>query len=314
MKPFRFLFAVAFALTLTPLLAQTRERLDFDADWKFFRNDPSDLKGELDYNTVKPFLFSQKTDIEIDRGPIRVTGEPGGDVPATTPSFDDSSWRAVTLPHDWAIEGPFDINLPGETGKLPYEGVGWYRKHFTLPSSDEGRRISIEFDGAMSYSLIWVNGHFVGGWPYGYSSFAFDITPYVKIGGENVISVRLNNPRDSSRWYPGAGIYRDVWLTKTSPVHVKHWGTYVTTPDVSDDAATVDLKTTIQNDSDKPEQVTLAATICEWANGKPGAPVLSFPSVTVQAPNAGALQEIDTKTKMEHPKLWDTTHPNLREK
>ncbi len=116
-----------------------------------------------------------------------------------------ANWRKLNLPHDWAIEGPFDINDRGETGKLPYWGQAWYRKHFTLPAEDAGRDIVLEIDGAMSYSSVWINGHLAGGWPYGYSSYQTDLTPYVKTGADNVISIRLNNPRESSRWYPGGG-------------------------------------------------------------------------------------------------------------
>ena len=101
----------------------------------------------------------------------------------------------------------------------------------------------------MSYATVWLNGQLVGGWPYGYASFRLDLTPYVKPGGDNTLAIRLDNPRDSSRWYPGGGIYRNVWLEKTSPVHVDHWGTYVTTPQVSASAATVAIQTTVRNDS-----------------------------------------------------------------
>ena len=101
----------------------------------------------------------------------------------------------------------------------------------------------------MAYATVWLNGHFVGGWPYGYSSFQLDLTPYIKYGGENVLAIRLDNPHNSSRWYPGGGIYRNVWLTKTGPIHVGQWGTYITTPEVTKDAATVDVKATIDNQS-----------------------------------------------------------------
>ena len=133
----------------------------------------------------------------------------------------------MNLPHDWAIEGPFDQSLPGETAKLPYAGVGWYRKTFMLPASDKGRQIYLDVDGAMSYATVWLNGHFVGGWPYGYSSWRVDLTPFALFGNTNVVAIRLDNPPESSRWYPGAGIYRNVWLVKTAPIHIGQWGTQI---------------------------------------------------------------------------------------
>ena len=136
-------------------------------------------------------------------------------------------------------------------GHLPATGVAWYRKTFELDASDDGKSIFIEFEGAMSYSMVWVNGQIAGGWPYGYTSYELDITPYVQTG-ENTVAVRLDNPvpigtswdSGSSRWYPGAGIYRDVWITKTNPVHVAHWGTFIKTPNISNSSATIDLDIT----------------------------------------------------------------------
>ena len=177
------------------------------------------------------------------------------------PAFDDSRWRKLELPHDWAIEGPFRIELAGEMGKLPYKAIGWYRKNFTLDKSDAGRRIYIDFDGAMCYTEVWVNGTFVGEWPYGYNSFRFDLTPYVKFGEDNLIAVKLNTEKFDSRWYSGAGIYRNVWLTKTEQVHVGHWGTFVTTPEVSTVAAKVNVETTIENHTSVVKTVSVETSI-----------------------------------------------------
>jgi len=179
---------------------------------------------------------------------------------------DDSSWETVRVPHDWAIAGPFDrendfqlhirkqadvevgvLEMTGRTGGLPHVGVGWYRKGVHLPADVAGKRVRIEFDGAMSRSRGYCNGTLVGEWPYGYSSFAFDLTDVVKPGEENVIAVRLENKDHASRWYPGAGLYRNVRLVTLEDVHVAHWGTYVTTPDVSSELATVNLRTTIES-------------------------------------------------------------------
>ena len=134
-------------------------------------------------------------------------------------------------------------------GRLPTAGIGWYRKKLNIPAGDAGRSIFLDVDGAMSYSTVWLNGKLVGGWPFGYQSWRVDLTPHVKPGADNELVVRLDNPPNSSRWYPGAGIYRNVWLVKTAPVHVAHWGTYLTTPEVSQGSATVDLKVTVDNDS-----------------------------------------------------------------
>ena len=132
---------------------------------------------------------------------------------AERPTFDDAKWQEVRLPHDWAIDGPFDSKLNPHTGALPVSGTGWYRKSFTLPASLKGRYFTIEFDGAMSNAKVWLNGQELGGRPYGYSGFAFDLTRALKFGGEaNVLAVRATPEDRSSRWYPGAGMYRNVWL------------------------------------------------------------------------------------------------------
>jgi beta-galactosidase len=166
------------------------------------------------------------------------------DVEASATDFDDSQWRLLNLPHDWGIEGPFDLELPNRTGKLPWAGVGWYRKEFQCSETDLQKKVFIDFDGAMSDSNVWLNGEYIGGWPYGYSSFRLELTPHLR-KGTNVLAVRLDNKPESSRWYPGGGIYRNVRLVKTGPVHVDHWGIFVTTPVVSKASATVSVKTQV---------------------------------------------------------------------
>src|SRR5206468_12168829 len=128
--------------------------------------------------------------------------------------------RKVEVPHDYAIEGPFTTTGGGGMGRLPSAGVVWYRKRLNISASRAGKSTFLDIGGAMAYSEVWLNGRFVGGWPYGYASFRLDLTPYIEFGGDNVIAIRLDNPPDSSRWYPGGGIYRNVWLVKTAPVHV----------------------------------------------------------------------------------------------
>ena len=135
----------------------------------------------------------------------------------------------MNLPHDWAIKGPFvagdEAAIGGGMGRLPSPGVASYRKKLKIPASDVGKSIFLNVDGAMSYAMVWLNGTLVGGWPYGYSSWRLDLTPYIVPGGENQLAIRIDNPPNSSRWYPGGGIYRNVWLTTTDLVHVGHWGT-----------------------------------------------------------------------------------------
>jgi beta-galactosidase len=199
-----------------------RERISFNADWRFVKGDPNGAGGKLRYTNIRDWVlvtgssFTKDPNFAKKERPI---GNFGADVIYAQSRFDDRSWRLVTLPHDWGIEGPFDPQAPGGTGKLPFAGVGWYRKHFTISADDQSRQFYLNVDGAMSYANVWLNGHYIGGWPYGYASWGVDLTPYVEFGGDNVIVMRLDNPPNSSRWYPGGGIYRNVWLTETNPIH-----------------------------------------------------------------------------------------------
>ena len=311
MKIHTFFFSlVVFLLASLPPLgvaqessAAPRERASFNENWLFQKGDPSGETSSLNYYKnpeVKAAVIASSTNgLSPDQKTLGVT------VPFTQPGTDDSAWRKVTLPHDWAVEGPFDINLPGETGKLPYEGVGWYRNHFTLPASDQGKQISLEIDGAMSHSLVWCNGRFAGGWPYGYSSYRLDLTAFLKFGSENEISIRLENPVDMSRWYPGAGIYRNVWLVKTSPIHVAHWGTFITTPSVGEKEADVNLKITVENQTGKAAPASIANDILYQ-----GEKVASFPPQNLMIP-AGEKAVAEASTQVANPRLWDTRHPNL---
>jgi beta-galactosidase len=225
---------------------------------------------------------------------------------AEQPDFDDSQWRPQRLPHDWAIEGPFDPKLNPHTGALPVFGTGWYRKSFTLPASAKGKYFNIEFDGAMSNARVWLNGQDLGERPYGYIGFAFDLTPYLKFGGEtNVIAVRLTPEDESSRWYPGAGIYRYVWLDITGPQHVGRWGTYVTTPQVSDESGAVAVKTELRNRADAEARVVLR-TIALDANGREVARV----ETPATLPAHGA-QTVTSELKIARPQRWDVDHPYL---
>ena len=228
-----------------------------------------------------------------------------GEAPgAEQAGFDDSQWRTVRLPHDWAIEGPFDAHLDPHTGALPVFGTGWYRKSFTLPENAKGRYFRIEFDGAMANSTVWINGQELGGRPYGYIGFSFDLTPYLVFGGQtNVVAVRLTPEDNASRWYPGAGIYRNVWLDVTGPVHVGQWGTYVTTPRVTDGEAAVAVKTEIQNQSAAEAKVTLRTSIVDPA-GKAAGRTEAMATIA-----AGATATVPQNVTVAHPQRWDVEHP-----
>jgi beta-galactosidase len=230
---------------------------------------------------------------------------------------DDSSWQTVTIPHDWAIAGPFDMTIDmqkvtviedgdrgaklrtGRTGALPCFGIGWYRKALTISKADEGKRIFVEFDGAMSRSKVYLNGVYVGEWPYGYSSFSFELTKYIQFGKENVLSVRLENKEESSRWYSGAGIYRNVRLVKTTPVRIANWGTYITTPAVTDQKGEVNIKTEIDGDG----AIQLVTEIFDANGEKVGSAVANK-----KADGSATLEQI---IKVNNPNLWSIESPNL---
>jgi beta-galactosidase len=230
-----------------------------------------------------------------------------GDAPgAEQAAFDDSHWRRVRLPHDWAIEGPFSEKLNPHTGALPVFGTGWYRKHFTLPASEKGRYFTIVFDGAMSNAHVWFNGKELGERPYGYSSFAFDLTPYLKFGGaDNVLAVRLAPEEDSSRWYPGAGIYRNVWLDVTGPVHVAEWGTYVTTPEVTESKAQVKIATEVENSTTTNKVVAVSSEVFDEQGHMVG-----FGTKTLPVPGNGSITSNMT-VEVPQPQRWDIDRPYL---
>jgi len=224
--------------------------------------------------------------------------------------FNDNNWKKLSLPHDWAITGPFRIELEGATGKLPWKGIGWYRKHFKLPAADAGKQIFVDFDGAMANAKVWLNGKYVGTWPYGYNSFRMDLTPYIKAGQENVLAVRLDTENWDSRWYPGAGIYRHVWLVKTKQVHIGNWGTYITTPEVSKTSATVKMDVTIDNQGESVVNASIQTDVFELdRNNKQGAKITSFNKSVVNI-DPGKSNVITTQAMVKNPKRWDLLSPN----
>ncbi len=291
-----------------------RARLSLDAGWRFWQNDPADAGDRLKYDNLKFLILPATTEFLKNSGPAqgRFLGEkPPGDISYAQNTFDDSQWRAVNLPHDWAIAGPFKQEYPGSTGKLKWWGVGWYRKHLEIPATDAGRKIYLDVDGAMAYATVWLNGRMVGGWPYGYASWRVDLTPFVKFGGDNLLAIRLDNPPDSSRWYPGGGIYRHLWLVKTAPVHVAHWGTFVTTPEITANEATAMIQVKLDNDSDADATVTLDSQIFELnADGSQGKPVPAAPLHNQEIKIAAHQPETMTAgIKFSNPKLWSLENP-----
>jgi beta-galactosidase len=326
---------------VTDMLTQSlRERISINDDWRFFKYDshaeadtliydvrpdideveearPADaepteaVEVETTQRVLKPWILPTGNDFIKDpaKRHVRPEGNPGGDFPFVQGNFNDSDWEAVDLPHDWAIQGPFMAGwgapVGGGMGRLPNHGVAWYRKDLHISESDAGRSIFLDIDGAMSYAMVWLNGHLVGGWPYGYSSWRVDLTAYVAPGGENQLAIRLDNPNNSSRWYTGGGIYRNVWLTKTNPVHIGHWGTSIKTPGVSKASATIDMKVSIDNDSGREVRVKASTKIYALdAAGMRTGDVVTRIQTREAIISAGDSDTIAASGTIQNPRLW----------
>ena len=313
----RFLILLSFVLIVgrDAVCANTsmvRERININRDWRYQIDDPDGVGAALHYSRLKPYLLPCANDfIILGKRYQRPEGNPGENIAYVKSDFDDSEWRHLNLPHDWAIEGPFNIDYNGSTGKLPYWGIRWYRKTLELSQDDAGKQIYLDIDGAMSYASVWCNGQYVGGWPYGYASFRLDLTPYIKAGQKNVLAIRLDNPDDTSRWYPGRGIYRNVWLVKTSPVHVEQWGTFVRNQQVDSEIAVMEMGVNIENHAGKDVQVKLQTSV--YLQGKYGRPVGE--EVTQSMTKDIAIKKDSWSSarfqfKVDKPKLWDIDTPN----
>lgn len=229
-----------------------------------------------------------------------------GDFPgAERPDFDDSSWRVVDLPHDWSIEGtPHPDHPSGAAGGFFPGGIGWYRKRLRIPEDLGDRHLLVEFDGVYMNSRVWCNGRLCGERPYGYSSFAYDVTPLVRPRQQACLAVRVDNSRQkNSRWYTGSGIYRHVWLTLAGPIRVAHWGTYVTTPEVSSEKAVVQCAVTLVNDSSTREDVEVHGWILE-------ANPVARARVRCRC-EKGETSTVTLRLELRRPRRWAPNTPHL---
>ncbi len=242
----------------------------------------------------------------------------GDAVGADQPAFDDTSWRALDIPHDWmiegvpgtdpsAMEGPFDKNSPaGVTGGSLNAGIGWYRKTFTLPTSAKDKHVVVLFDGAYMNSQVWLNGKLLGSRPYGFSSFYYDLTPAAHFGDEkNVLAVRLDVEQPCCRWYSGAGLYRHVWLITTEPVHLAQWGTYITTPKTSTTGADVRVRAHVHNDGSTGAEVALTIRLLDSSGKEVGH------QEATQSAAANGDAAFDQTLSVSNPQLWSCDSPVL---
>lgn len=318
-----------------------REKISLSDNWAFYRYDIAEKADSLIYDirpeiaqageylvadakpteavettasaaVLKPWILPTANPFikDSEKHHIRPAGDaPGKDFPFVQPDFDDSGWEKVDLPHDWAIKGSFyegdNPVVGGGMGRLPVQGVAWYRKEITIPASDEGKSIFLDVEGAMSYAMVWLNGTLVGGWPYGYNSWRLDLTPYIRYGEENQLAIRLDNPNHSSRWYPGAGIYRNVWLIKTNAVHIGQWGTYITASDISESAATLNLEVGVDNNAQTGISIGIETEVFELdgQGALSGKAVVQFPAGKMVL-DAGSSGKEKYAVVLKNPRLW----------
>ena len=227
---------------------------------------------------------------------------------AQNPTFDDSSWRSLNLPHDYSIEQEYSKAGEAESGYL-LGGIGWYRKNFTIDESLKDQRVRLDFDGVYMNATVYVNGVEVGTHPYGYTPFSFDITDQIHFGKENTVAVKVNHQTPSSRWYSGSGIYRSVNLTTTNGVHVDLNGVSVTTPKLKENNTDTNIKTTVKNDSKQPKKITVVNTI--FKKGDDATKNIGTKTSSEKTVAAGEVAEITNTIKANNPTLWDTEHPTL---
>jgi beta-galactosidase len=273
-----------------------RERLSLDRNWKFAHGHAADAARDFGFAASRCLVKA---------------GEARG---AAGKNFDDSKWREVNVPHDWAIELPLDPKGEKELCEHgfraigpthPDNSVGWYRRRFAIPKTDLGRRISIEFDGVFRDSIVWVNGHRLGRNESGYTGFRYDVTDLLQFGGSNILVVRVDATDWEGWWYEGAGIYRHVWLIKTDAIHIAPCGTFVAST-IGNSVATVTIQTNVANDGDERAAFDLISSI-EDANGK----VVGVATTKRVRLEAGASKELSQRIEIESPLLWSCDVPNL---
>ena len=321
-----------------PQKINQRELISINKNWKFFKykfgSDSLiyDIRPDVkEYNdnkvadskpteaeeiiqsqfVLKPWILPTGNDFIKDETKryTKPSGNPGGDFDFVSKNYNDSTWENLDLPHDWAITEHFcegwGAEVGGGMGRLPSHGVAWYRKKIEIPESDKGKSIFLQVDGAMSYAVVWCNGKLVGGWPYGYASFQLDLTPYVNYGGQNQLAIRLDNPPNSSRWYTGGGIYRDMWLIKTNSIHVSQWGTFVKATNVSSKEATINFDISIDNNSEKDVTVNTVTNlyVLDELDNK-----MSKLKETIETTDITILSNgssnVSGKVTIPNPKLW----------
>lgn len=338
LKSISFLVPMVLLFACSTSEDASRERISLNDGWAFMKYDSEDIADTLIYD-IRPEVIDAKDDKPADAKPTeavavkadqsvlkpwilptgnefindpqkrhqRPQGSPGEDFPYVQLDFNDTEWEKVNLPHDWAIKGPFyeGWNTPvgGGMGRLPSPGIAWYRKSFELNAQDKNKSIYLDIDGAMSYAIVWINGKLAGGWPYGYTSFRVDLTDHIRLEGSNQIAIRIDNPPNSSRWYPGGGIYRNVWLVKTEKTHISHWGTKVIAKNVSAESAEIELEISIDNDQNK--QVTLSTESIVYYVDEKG----NEQKVSQFDPEQISIEENNSRKTLsrltiENPKLW----------
>ncbi|MBL8979741.1 MAG: beta galactosidase jelly roll domain-containing protein, partial [Gemmatimonadetes bacterium] len=246
---------------------------------------------------------AQGTRWSMDPGWRFTRGDPAG---AEQPRFDDRQWRQLDVPHDWSIEGTPEENAPGG-GRVGYfpNGVGWYRKVFRLPKGAHTGAVWLEFDGVYMNSDVWLNGVHLGRRPYGYSSFAYDITRHLK-PADNVVAVRVDNSAEpNSRWYSGSGIYRHVWLRTMTPLHLGHWGSYVTTPRADSAAAGIVVRSRLENDGTVPRRGVLRSVVFDSGGGRLTSAETPF------SIGPGEKLEVEQRLGLTAPSLWSVETPYL---
>ncbi|HKS83304.1 MAG TPA: beta-galactosidase GalA [Candidatus Acidoferrales bacterium] len=276
-------------------VASPRERLLFDFGWRFHLGDADNPSADFDYGERSEFAKS------------------GYLFAPSRPKFDDSQWRLINLPHDFAVELPIQDNVRGLSNHgsrpvgrdYPKTSIGWYRRVFDVPASDLGRRIAIEFDGVFRDSVVAINGFYLGRNMSGYAPFRYDVTDFLNYGGSNVVVVRVNATEYEGWFYEGAGIYRHVWLVKTNPVHVAHWSTYVTT-DVRPGAATINISTELENETDAVSVARVTSTIFD-DSGKQVGLIHSAPSAVPPRGKRAFKHPIE----LQNPALWSIETPHM---